>query len=73
MTSIGLFPVLNQFSVIIGGRAIQLLILGPITVNYKNLTYISSQRNVIFTRLIKVPDQKAKFSYTEGIINEFST
>ena len=38
VTSIGLFPVLNQFSAINGGQAIQLLSLGSITVNYKNLT-----------------------------------
>ena len=50
LTSIGSFPVLNQFCVIIGGRAIQLLLLsfGSITVNYKNLTYICFWRNVIF-------------------------
>ena len=73
MTSIGSIPVLNQFCVIIGGRAIQLSSLGSITVNYKNTAYICSQRNVIFKRLIKVPDPKAKFSYTEGIISEVST
>ena len=37
-----------------GGRAIKLLCLGSFTVNYKNLTYFYSQRNVIFTRLLKV-------------------
>ena len=40
VASIGSFQALNQFYVIIGGQAIQLLSLGSITVNYKNLTYI---------------------------------
>ena len=73
MTSIGSIPVLNQFCVIIGGRAIQLSSLGSITVNYKNTAYICSQGNVIFKRLITVSDPKAKFYYTEGVINEFLT
>ena len=72
-TSIGSFPALNQFCVIIRGRPIQLFSLGSITDNYKILIYICSRRNRIFTRLIKVPDPKTKFSYTEGTINEFST
>ena len=58
---------------IIGGWAIQLLSLGSITVNYKNLTYICSPRNVIFTRLIKVLDPQAKLFHAEGVINKFST
>ena len=53
--------------VIIGGRAIQLSSLGSFTVNDKNLIYICSRR------LIKVPDPKENFLYTERIINEFST